>query len=94
MKPHLRFRKQSAHIRGCFAMRHYRSGFWPTPWGCLAFSPLGGRSKLKSVEPTYRQKRGPASGTWLRFVCNNPQCGAHLLVREEDVLVMASACGY
>ncbi len=76
------------HRKGCRAVLNEKNGTWDTCWGPLAFGAWG-----KPVVKTERRygKKGRAFKTWLRFICNDPQCKAELHVDASFVLSIAAA---
>jgi hypothetical protein len=72
-----RVRLEKAHARGC----HYRSSnrhppFVVQPW------------REDQPKPEYEQRSGPGAGTWLRFLCSDPQCPATALLHQYDLALL------
>lgn len=77
-----------AHRPGCFAVAQYEKGSWPTPWACQAYQGgpfgIGEEGRFYGTPAGHVKKRNNVR--WLVFICNDPQCRARLLVREDDLL--------
>jgi hypothetical protein len=71
------------HIKGCAAVREEKAGRWSTCWGPVAWGEYG-----QPIVRTMRRygKTGRAMKTWLRYVCNDPDCKAELHV-DTDYIV-------
>lgn len=71
----IKTRQIGKHISDCYAMKHFRSGFWCTPWSFLQ-------------EANYLDKSGGKRGEttrWWKVPCNCTRCTAVLLIRERDI---------
>jgi len=65
------------HRNGCVASAHVAEGFWSTPWAYLDKAEWRTRSGAKSKHGYHR---------WWRARCNDPDCPAEVLIREDAIL--------
>ncbi len=66
------------HKKGCLSLKNYNTRIWDTPWAYLK----------KAV---WLDKSGGKRGRfhkyrWWIVICNDSDCDARILVKEDDIL--------
>jgi hypothetical protein len=90
MSVRLRSKQIGEHRTGCFAVEAAAKKEWRSPWGCIDWSEMRGGAPRVWLDARGRNHQHPGT-TWLRYVCNDIQCKAILLVCETDVADAADA---
>ena len=82
----IRTKQLTDHVRFCFAVQATIDGEWPTPW-----------AYLERVEKRISNgnKAGPrqSGDRWWFARCNDPSCGASIVINEDDLLAVVEGSG-
>ena len=65
------------HEKDCAGIRHYKEGWWTTPWAY--FEPD------KDRRDSLGRKNNGRGQCWQKVVCNDPECPAVMIVSEDAI---------
>ena len=82
----IRTKQLGDHSDGCFAVQATTEGEWPTPWAHL-------ERVEKRISNGNKAAPNQLGERWWFARCNDPRCGASIVINEDDLLAVVEGSG-